>query len=70
MQIRSKDIEQYFQKTSTMTMTEVLQIKVQKHNFKYEDSASSWGNKQFYVLQKSNSIILKNKANSWSRRNL
>lgn len=41
MQIRSKDIEQYFQKTSTMTMTEVLQIKVQKHNFKYEDSASS-----------------------------
>lgn len=41
MQICGKDIEHYIQKNSAMTMTEVVQLKIQKHNLKYEDSASS-----------------------------
>ena len=69
MQICSKDVEQYFQKNSIITTTEVPEIKVQKHNLKYEDSASSWGNKNFYVLQKSYPIIVKTKQVHLGRRN-
>lgn len=69
MQICSKDTKQYIQKNSTMTMTEIPQLKVQKLNLKYEDSASSRGNKHCCVLQRSNSVIVKNKANPSGRRN-
>lgn len=48
-------------------MTKVPQGKAQKHNWKYEDSATSWGNKHFSVLQMSYSIVVENKANPLGR---